>query len=109
MSKKGGSPVEWVCGCCAVQRPSLRESSLLKKARMGVSSLLGLGLVGALAGPWAPAAAAPGQVCYFGECSASTAPAAPSQSKARLLSKYGSWSAVLIGQGAMSVDEVSNG
>jgi hypothetical protein len=83
---------------------------MFKKSRMAVSAVLALGLAGALAGPWAaPASAAPGQVCYFGECSASTAPSAPSQSKARLLSKHGSWSAVLIGQGAMIVDEFANG
>ena len=82
---------------------------MLKKSRMAVSTLVALGLAGALAGPWAPASAAPGQVCYFGECSASTAPAAPTQSKARLLSKHGSWSAMVVGQGAMIVDEFANG
>ena len=83
---------------------------MLKKSRMAVSALLALGVAGALAGPWAaPASAASGQVCYFGECSASSAPTASTQSKARVLSRHGSWSAVAIGQGAMVIDEFDNG
>ena len=84
---------------------------MLNKSRVAVSALLALGVAGALAGPWAtPASAASGQVCYFGECSASSAPTAPAQAKARVLARHGSWSAVAIGQGgAMIVDEFENG
>jgi hypothetical protein len=80
---------------------------MLNKSRVAVSALLALGVAGALAGPWtAPASAASGQVCYFGECRAS---AAPAQSKARVLARHGSWSAIAIGHGAMIVDEFENG
>jgi len=84
---------------------------MLKKSRAAASALLALGVAGALAGPWAaPASAASGQVCYFGECSASSAPTASTQSKARVLARHGSWSAVAIGQGgAMVIDEFDNG
>jgi hypothetical protein len=79
-----------------------------------VSALLAIGVAGMLAGSWVgPASAAPGQVCYFGECSTSTAPAAPpasaQPSEARALPKHGSWKAVVIGEGAMIVDEFDNG
>ena len=46
---------------------------MFKRSRMAASALFALGLVGALAGTTAiPASAAPGQVCYFGECRASS-------------------------------------
>jgi hypothetical protein len=78
------------------------------------SALLTIGVAGMLAGSWVgPASAAPGQACYFGECSTSTAPAAPpasaQPSEARTLPKHGSWKAVVIGQGSMIVDEFDNG
>jgi hypothetical protein len=83
---------------------------MLNKSRVAVSALLALGVAGALAGPWAaPASASSGQVCYFGECRASSAPTAPAQSKARVLARHGSWSAVAVGQGAMIVDEFEGG
>ena len=85
---------------------------MFKRSRVAVSALLALGLSGALAGFAAPASAAPGQVCYFGECRASTAPAAPSapaSTKSRVIAKSGSWSVTLVGQGAMIVDEFANG
>jgi hypothetical protein len=83
---------------------------MLNKSRVAVSALLALGVAGALAGPWAaPASAASGQVCYFGECRASSAPAASTQSKSRELARHGSWSAFAIGQGAVVVDEFKGG
>ena len=70
------------------------------KPRLAVSALVALGIAGALAGPWAaPASAAPGQVCSFNECSTSSTPSASTQSKARVLSKHGSWRAVVLGKG----------
>ena len=90
---------------------------MLKKSRAAVSAVLALGLAGALAGSWAvPASAAPGQVCYFGECGASsgtasrsTAPQSAPQSAPRELPRHGSWHAVTMGGGAMIVDEFPNG
>ena len=84
-----------------------------KMSRTAVSAALALALAGALAGAsTAPASAAPGQVCYFGECSTSTAPSpapANNQAKARPLPQHGSWRSVLIGQGAMVYDQFDNG
>jgi hypothetical protein len=87
---------------------------MLNKSRTAVSALLAIGFAGALAGSWTgPASAAPGQVCYFGECSTSATPVAPApsaqSSEARTLPKHGSWKAVVIGQGSMIVDEFDNG
>jgi len=86
---------------------------MFKRSRMAVSALFALGLVGALAGTTAiPASAAPGQVCYFGECRASTGPStqpAPTTNPSRLIAKRGSWSAHLVGQSAVIVDEFNNG
>ena len=85
---------------------------MVKLSRVAVSALFAFGLAGALAGMTTPASAAPGQVCYFGECRASTAPAAPSapaSTKSRVIAKSGSWSVTLVGQGAMIVDEFANG
>lgn len=82
---------------------------MFKVSGKAVSTLLAVGLVGALAGSWAAPATA-GQVCYFGECSASSSPAPSSQSKAtQVVAKRGSWSARLVGQGAMIIDEFQNG
>lgn len=82
-------------------------------SRKAVSALFALGLAGTLAGSWVgPASAAPGQVCYFGECSNSVAPAAAPSSQtieSRTLSKHGSWKAVVVGEGAMIIDEFDNG
>ncbi|MFO1159404.1 MAG: hypothetical protein U1E60_11240 [Reyranellaceae bacterium] len=89
---------------------------MFKRSRMAVSALLALGLAGVLA---APASAAPGQVCYFGECrpsvASNAAPSAPAPatvptSQARgVVAKRGSWSATLIGDGAMFIDQFDNG
>jgi hypothetical protein len=84
---------------------------MFKQSRKAVSAVLALAVAGAVAGSWAaPASAAPGQVCYFGECGVSTVSGSPSTtSNARLLSQHGSWKAVLIGQGAMVYDQFDNG
>ena len=86
---------------------------MFKRSRMAASALFALGLVGALAGTTAiPASAAPGQVCYFGECRASTGPSAqpaPSTTQSRLIARRGSWSAHLVGEQAVIVDEFNNG
>ena len=86
---------------------------MFKRSRMAVSALFALGLAGALAGTTAiPASAAPGQVCYFGECRASTGPStqpAPTTNPSRLIAKRGSWSAHLVGKSAVIVDEFNNG
>jgi hypothetical protein len=77
------------------------------------TTLIAFGLAAALAGSFAPATAAPGETCYFGECRSSTTPAAaPAQSRpaeARTLLQQGSWKAVAVGKGAMIVDEFNNG
>ena len=78
---------------------------MVKRYRKAVSALLAFGLAGALVGPWVGPAAAADQVCYFGECRGETG----SQSKAQVISKRGSWSAMIIGKGAMIVDEFKNG
>ncbi|MFO1159430.1 MAG: hypothetical protein U1E60_11370 [Reyranellaceae bacterium] len=78
---------------------------MVKRFRKAVSALLAFGLVGALAGPLAVPAAAADQTCYFGECRGES----PGQSKARTVSKHGSWTAVVFGSGAMIVDEFANG
>lgn len=85
---------------------------MFKRSRVAVSALLAFGLAGALAGFAASASAAPGQVCYFGECRASTGPSAqtaPAPTQSRVIAKSGSWSVTLVGQGAMVVDEFANG
>jgi hypothetical protein len=85
---------------------------MIKLSRVAVSALFAFGLAGALAGTATPAAAAPGQVCYFGECRASTGPAtrpAPASTQSRVIAKSGSWSAVLVGEGAMIIDQFANG
>ena len=91
---------------------------MIKLSRVAVSALFAFGLAGALAGTASPAAAAPGQVCYFGECRASTGPSAqptpaptptPASTQSKLIAKRGSWSAVLVGEGAMIIDEFANG
>jgi len=82
---------------------------MFKKSGKAVSALFAAGLAGALAGSWAAPVAA-GQVCYFGECRASATPGPTPQSKAsQVVSKRGSWSSVLLGDGAMIVDEFQNG
>lgn len=88
---------------------------MVKLSRVAVSALFAFGLAGALAGMTTPASAAPGQVCYFGECRASTgpsarpAPATTASTQSKLIARRGSWSAVMIGEGAMIVDEFANG
>lgn len=91
---------------------------MIKLSRVAVSALFAFGLVGAAAGMASPASAAPGQVCYFGECRASTGPSAqptpvpaptPASTQSKLIAKRGSWSAVLVGEGAMIIDEFANG
>ena len=78
---------------------------MFKRSRVAVSALLAFGLAGALAGFAASASAAPGQVCYFGECRASTGPSAqtapaptPAPTQSRVIAKNGSWSVTLVGQ-----------
>ena len=81
---------------------------MVKLSRVAVSALFAFGLAGSLAG--FSASAAPGQVCYFGECRAQAAPAtAPASTQSRVIAKRGSWSAVLVGDGAMIIDEFANG
>lgn len=89
---------------------------MIKLSRVAVSALFALGLAGAAAGIASPAAAAPGQVCYFGECRTSTGPGTqaapaptPASTQSKLIAKRGSWSAVLVGEGAMIIDEFANG
>ncbi|WP_395714224.1 hypothetical protein [Reyranella sp.] len=91
---------------------------MVKLSRVAISALVAFGLAGALAGMTAPASAAPGQVCYFGECRTSTRPSAqatpapaptPASTQSKLIAKRGSWSAVLVGEGAMIIDEFANG
>ena len=91
---------------------------MIKLSRVAVSALFAFGLVGAAAGMASPASAAPGQVCYFGECRTSTGPSAqptpvpaptPASTQSKLIAKRGSWSAVLVGEGAMIIDEFANG
>ena len=86
---------------------------MFKRSRMAVSALFALGLVAALAGMTAiPASAAPGQVCYFGECRVSTGPSAqpaPSATRSQLIAKRSSLSAHLVGEQAVIVDEFNNG
>lgn len=93
---------------------------MIKLSRVAVSALFAFGLAGALAGMSTPASAAPGQVCYFGECRTSTGPsaqAAPAPAPAptlastqsKLIARRGSWSAVMVGEGAMIIDEFANG
>ncbi|MGD9881185.1 MAG: hypothetical protein AB7F22_21340 [Reyranella sp.] len=78
---------------------------MVKRYRKAVSALLAFGLAGALVGPWVGPAAASDRVCYFGECRGENA----AQSKPRVVSKRGSWSAVVLGKAAMIVDEFANG
>lgn len=81
---------------------------MFKVSVKAASTLLAVGLVG-LTGSWAAPATA-GQVCYFGECSASSSPAPSTPSKGtQVVAKRGSWSAHLVGQGAMIIDEFQNG
>ncbi|MFO1084127.1 MAG: hypothetical protein U1E21_06175 [Reyranellaceae bacterium] len=83
---------------------------MVKLSRVAVSALVAFGLAGALAGLSVSASAAPGQVCYFGECRAQATPAtAPTTTQSRVIAKRGSWSAVLVGEGAMIIDEFANG
>lgn len=89
---------------------------MIKLSRVAVSALFAFGLAGALAGVAAPVSAAPGQICYFGECRPSTGPGvqttpapAPVSTQSKLIAKHGSWSALLVGNGAMIVDEFANG
>lgn len=89
---------------------------MIKLSRVAVSALFALGLAGAAAGLASPASAAPGQVCYFGECRASTGPSAqpapaptPASTQSKVIARRGSWSAVLVGEGAMIIDEFANG
>lgn len=84
---------------------------MFKRSRMAVSVLLALGLGGVLA---APASAAPGQVCYFGECRPSTnqsakAQPAPASTQSKVIAKSGSWSLTRVGDGAMIVNQFNNG
>ncbi len=74
---------------------------MVKRYRKAVSALLAFGLAGALVGPWVGPAAASDRVCYFGECRGENA----AQSKPRVVSKRGSWSAVVLGKAAMIVDD----
>jgi hypothetical protein len=80
---------------------------------MSRTALIAIGLAAALAGSFAPATAAPGETCYFGECRSSTTPAAlPAPSRPeepRVVARQGSWTAVAVGKGAMIVDEFTNG
>jgi hypothetical protein len=83
----------------------LAEKSMIKRYRKAVSALLAFALAGALVGPWVSPAVASDRVCYFGECRGESA----AQSKARVVSKRGSWSAVVVGKAAMIVDQFDTG
>ena len=69
---------------------------MFKRSHMAVVALVTLGLAGALA---APASAAPGEVCYFGECGAVASPPvssrAPEPAATTVLKTYGSWKVVV--------------
>lgn len=78
---------------------------MIKRYRKAVSALFAFGLAGALVGPWVGPATASDRVCYFGECRGESA----AESKPRVVSKRGSWSAVVLGKAAMIVDEFANG
>ncbi|MGE0577049.1 MAG: hypothetical protein AB7F22_26740 [Reyranella sp.] len=87
---------------------------MIKLSRAAVSALFAFGLAGAAAGIATPASAAPGQVCYFGECRTSTGPSVrpaptPASTQSKLVARRGSWSAVLVGERAMIIDEFANG
>jgi hypothetical protein len=96
-------------GCMAQPNGSNGRISMLKTSR---TALFALGLA-TLAGSLVPAAATPGQVCYFGECRSSTGPAtAPIPSdpdETRPIAQHGSWKVIGVGEGAMIVDEFDNG
>jgi len=84
---------------------------MFKKSR---NALLALGVLATLAGPFAAAASgASGQVCYFGECRETAAPAAPARSapspEARMVAKQGEWTALAIGSASMIVADFQDG
>jgi hypothetical protein len=94
------------------------------KYRLAIGAAFAIGLTASAAGlSAAPAvAAAPGQVCYFGECAPGAAPqvpaqpaAQPSQSgsgcqdSAQTISEHGSWKAVASCSMIMIVDEFDDG
>ncbi|MGE0425076.1 MAG: hypothetical protein AB7O88_22645 [Reyranellaceae bacterium] len=82
---------------------------MFKVSGKAVSTLLAVGLAGVLAGSWAAPATAR-QVCYFGECSGSVSQAPSTKPTAtQMIAKRGSWSAHLVGEIAMLVDEFQNG
>ncbi len=74
--------------------------STLRQALAGVllcTTLLGSGIV---------AQAAPGQVCYFGQCSAATVAAEP---QSKIVVEHGSWAVVKDGNSIMIVDRFESG
>jgi hypothetical protein len=79
------------------------------------NALLAVGLAATLTGLFTSAASAtPGQVCYFGECRESVAPAAaPTRSvpssEIRTPVKIGNWSAITDGTNAMFVADFGDG
>ena len=95
---------------------------MVKKSNAAVSAVLGLAFAGALLGVTTPASAAPGQVCYFGECAASaspnptppqrpveTRPAETRPDAPREVSQRGSWHGVQAGPAALVYDRFDNG
>jgi hypothetical protein len=91
--------------------------------RSAIGAAFAIGLSGSVVGLLtSPAAAAPGQVCYFGECGPGTAPQAPaspspvsggqsagSGSPVQKISEHGSWIAVSSGRMLMIIDKFSDG
>jgi hypothetical protein len=94
----------------------MKENPMSNIVRSAVNSAIAIALLGSLAGP---ALAAPGQVCYFGECVpsvaptvATTAPAAPTGAPAvgqKTIAQHGSWSGVVDGDIDMIVDKFNDG
>ena len=75
------------------------------------TALIAFGFAAALAGSFAPATAAPGETCYFGECRSAATPAAVPPScpaAARTVARNGSWKALDVCGGAILVDEFNN-
>jgi hypothetical protein len=100
--------MHWLRG--AAEQSLKGEHPMFKKSR---TALFAIGLAALAGSLTAPATAAPGDICYFGECRSSAAPATPAPSaqpaQIRTVAQHGSWKAIAVGTGAMVVDEFDNG
>jgi hypothetical protein len=86
---------------------------MFDKSRAALAAILAIGLTGSLVGSFVgPALAAPGQTCYFGECGPGATPARTEQAQpgnqAVMIGTHGNWKAMMVGQGAMIVDQFDN-